>query len=65
MPACELNPEAGECFANIRKWYFNSQRNECRMFAYGGCGGNDNRFETREDCEGACMTGGEIPGKGM
>jgi len=33
-------------------WYFDGNR--CVEFIYGGCVGNDNRFETKEQCEGRC-----------
>ena len=27
----------------------------CQEFVYGGCGGNENRFRTREECEFICQ----------
>jgi len=27
----------------------------CQAFYYGGCEGNDNRFESAEECEAECM----------
>lgn len=33
----------------------------CTAFSYSGCGGNGNRFETRDQCERQC---GEFKGVG-
>lgn len=27
---------------------------KCKEFNYGGCGGNENRFTKKEDCEQTC-----------
>ncbi|KAH8283632.1 hypothetical protein KR018_010048 [Drosophila ironensis] len=43
------------CTAYIPNYSYDSQRNECVKFIYGGCQGNDNRFLTREDCEAQCL----------
>ncbi|XP_064073976.1 papilin isoform X3 [Vanessa tameamea] len=53
---CRQHPEPGNCLANLYMWYYDSARDECGQFIYGGCNGNDNRFETREECEGRCKT---------
>ncbi len=53
--ACELPPEAGDCQAAFRRWYYDAAAGECRVFVYGGCGGNANNFETAEACAAACV----------
>lgn len=51
---CSLPPETGPCRAAFRRWYFNSTVNECVEFVYGGCEGNENNFETKENCNTTC-----------
>ena len=53
-PICSLKPESGPCEAAIRKFFYNSTTDRCELFIYGGCGGNDNRFDTRSECISAC-----------
>lgn len=51
---CFLESDAGPCRAIQRKYYYNSRDGVCDVFAYGGCGGNQNNFDTIEDCEDRC-----------
>uniref|UniRef100_A0A914XDA9 BPTI/Kunitz inhibitor domain-containing protein n=1 Tax=Plectus sambesii TaxID=2011161 RepID=A0A914XDA9_9BILA len=58
---CSLLPDKGKCLASITRWYYNRQAGHCMQFAYGGCGGNLNRYNTLEQCERTCGDGGVPP----
>uniref|UniRef100_A0A8C5RD54 BPTI/Kunitz inhibitor domain-containing protein n=1 Tax=Laticauda laticaudata TaxID=8630 RepID=A0A8C5RD54_LATLA len=51
---CTLSLEQGECSKFTLQWYYNQRVLECRPFIYSGCGGNSNRFSSKEDCEFYC-----------
>ena len=51
---CSLSPEVGPCRAAFRRYFYNSTSDQCEQFIYGGCQGNDNNFETVEECEAKC-----------
>ncbi|CAD0206704.1 unnamed protein product [Chrysodeixis includens] len=36
------------------RYGFDPKANACVQFVYGGCGGNTNRFATKEYCEQVC-----------
>ncbi|KAM4615653.1 uncharacterized protein col7a1l [Polymixia lowei] len=46
----------GGCSEYILLWYFHPHLGECRPFVYGGCGGNQNRFRSRQECQKWCGT---------
>ncbi|XP_056326489.1 collagen alpha-6(VI) chain isoform X1 [Danio aesculapii] len=58
---CQLESYAGSCSNFTLKWAFNSRSGQCVQFWYGGCEGNDNRFNTQEDCEIRCLRAKKAP----
>nr|XP_054928901.1 papilin-like [Dermacentor andersoni] len=54
LDVCTLPKQPGPCYGLLMMWYFDTATRECRSFTYGGCEGNDNRFESRELCEQRC-----------
>ncbi|XP_030629092.1 WAP, Kazal, immunoglobulin, Kunitz and NTR domain-containing protein 2 [Chanos chanos] len=51
---CALPSLQGPCKAYEPRWAYSSSLHQCQPFIYGGCGGNENNFETKEACEDAC-----------
>nr|XP_061807639.1 WAP, Kazal, immunoglobulin, Kunitz and NTR domain-containing protein 2-like [Nerophis lumbriciformis] len=51
---CELPSLQGPCRAYEPRWAYSSSLRQCQSFIYGGCGGNDNNFESKEACEEVC-----------
>ncbi|CAF0952408.1 unnamed protein product [Rotaria sordida] len=54
MYICQLRPDPGLCYASIEQYYFNTQLRSCQIFIWGGCGGNQNRFSSQDECERIC-----------
>ncbi|XP_036405238.1 WAP, Kazal, immunoglobulin, Kunitz and NTR domain-containing protein 2 [Megalops cyprinoides] len=51
---CGLPSLQGPCKAYEPRWAYSSLTKQCQSFIYGGCGGNENNFESKEACEDAC-----------
>ena len=47
--------EAGSCSDYVVRYSYMSSIGLCQPFYYGGCEGNDNRFESTEECEERCL----------
>ena len=53
---CLLEKDHGPCYANLPRYAYDKKQERCVEFSFGGCGGNQNNFETIEECEAACMS---------
>ncbi|XP_063159745.1 collagen alpha-1(XXVIII) chain isoform X1 [Candoia aspera] len=47
--------KTGSCQNYQVKWYYAKDTNSCARFWYGGCEGNQNRFETQQECQAICV----------
>jgi len=57
ISVCNLPQDMGLCRGRFKKYYFDSETQQCSPFIYGGCRGNNNRFDTIEECEETCSDG--------
>ena len=55
---CSLPIEGGTCGAFFPAFGFDTSLGRCRDFAYSGCEGNANRFETLDECIEGCDPAG-------
>ncbi|XP_059045746.1 tissue factor pathway inhibitor-like isoform X2 [Achroia grisella] len=51
---CFLRPDTGPCRADIIQWYFDVKQRKCYRFFWGGCQGNGNKFESKNECLEYC-----------
>ncbi|CAB4063469.1 PAPLN [Lepeophtheirus salmonis] len=51
---CFLPIDAGNCKASLPRYGFDVGSKKCIVFNYSGCEGNNNRFESLEDCKRNC-----------
>lgn len=54
-PRCNLPLDPGPCQNYTVHWYYDRKANSCAQFWYGGCGGNDNRYKSDDQCAKACV----------
>lgn len=51
---CVEPPVTGPCRASFTNWYYHPYEGRCNPFNYGGCDGNENRFDTEAKCVSSC-----------
>lgn len=55
LPSLDGFPNLRRCLAYIPSYFHNVETGKCEKFIYGGCGGNENRFETQQACQEFCI----------
>ncbi|XP_062872879.1 kunitz-type protease inhibitor 2 isoform X2 [Trichomycterus rosablanca] len=51
---CRFQAVKGRCRAYFPRFYYDVTSQTCEGFTYGGCGGNSNNFDTKDECESSC-----------
>ncbi|MEQ2168782.1 hypothetical protein GOODEAATRI_018286 [Goodea atripinnis] len=51
---CRQTLDPGPCHDYVMKWYYDATSNSCSQFWFGGCQGNQNRFDTEKTCRETC-----------
>lgn len=51
---CLLPSAGGNCHEQHRRYYYDTNYGSCEQFIYTGCNGNENSFESLEECESLC-----------
>ena len=54
IDTCSLAVNAGPCKGAFPRWYYDAQSGNCKLFSYGGCHGNNNRFISKRECVNEC-----------
>ncbi|ESO90599.1 hypothetical protein LOTGIDRAFT_123062, partial [Lottia gigantea] len=58
---CGLSMVTGKCRGFFKRYYFNMASRECEPFIFGGCGGNENNFQTLAQCLKRCYIPAILP----
>ncbi|XP_040042222.2 kunitz-type protease inhibitor 2 [Gasterosteus aculeatus] len=61
---CMVTSDPGLCRAAFPMFYYDLKAATCRSFIYGGCGGNQNRYNTIEECMRRCSGQGSFDHRG-
>lgn len=57
---CSQPVSSGHCRALFSRYFYNATAGQCQEFIYGGCEGNENNFETFEECSFECEKPGPL-----
>ena len=53
-PDCSQPPDSGPCRGELERFYWEAGQQECLVFSYSGCAGNNNNFLSLEECQTHC-----------
>ncbi|KAF5401310.1 protease inhibitor [Paragonimus heterotremus] len=51
---CLFPSDSGSCSDSITMFAYDARVGDCVPFVYSGCGGNDNRFPSMDECMRQC-----------
>uniref|UniRef100_A0A915K375 BPTI/Kunitz inhibitor domain-containing protein n=1 Tax=Romanomermis culicivorax TaxID=13658 RepID=A0A915K375_ROMCU len=54
-PYCFQPKACGTCKGSHLRWYYDPRADQCKLFYFTGCQGNQNNFGTRTLCEKECL----------
>lgn len=52
---CFLSQDRGNCGNISSKFFYDIRDGVCKTFMYTGCAGNENRFDSKQECERQCF----------
>ncbi|KAM6174228.1 tissue factor pathway inhibitor [Erethizon dorsatum] len=52
---CAMKAQDGPCKAMIKRFFYNIFTSQCEEFIYGGCEGNQNQFQSMQECKETCI----------
>ncbi|KAL8584469.1 hypothetical protein ACOMHN_032087 [Nucella lapillus] len=55
VEVCRQAADPGRCRGHFPGYFYNATAGVCQRFVWGGCDGNDNRFDTEALCHSACV----------
>lgn len=65
LELCTQPVDTIKCRGSYTKWHYDLLSQTCKKFSYGGCGGTQNIFDSKEDCEETCGSITELPSDSM
>ncbi|XP_069738376.1 putative Kunitz-type serine protease inhibitor [Phaenicophaeus curvirostris] len=54
LDPCTAPALTGPCRASFPRWFYLPANGTCFVFVYGGCRGNGNNFQSRQECLSRC-----------
>jgi len=52
---CTSPKDVGVCRGIFPRWHYDVVTDTCKPFSWGGCGGNNNKYKTKKECEDTCI----------
>ncbi|KAI6189901.1 hypothetical protein M3Y97_00058300 [Aphelenchoides bicaudatus] len=52
---CNQPKDVGRCTGHFNRYYYDRDLGTCELFQYSGCGGNQNKFNSRAECTETCL----------
>lgn len=65
LEICTQAVDLVKCHGSFPRYHYDVSSQTCRKFSYGGCGGSQNIFETKDACERTCGSISELPSDSM